>query len=135
MTPLHQVLSDSSSTSPGSDTVERAPRSDRRKTARSMQRLSVKLTATRASDSVSYLGLTENLSEGGAFIATHAPGGIGSSVDLIIGLPQQKILRVRGRVCWCRSASSDSGTAPGVGIRFERLSAEDADRIRAFAKA
>jgi uncharacterized protein (TIGR02266 family) len=117
-----------------SDTVERAPRNDRRKDVRRPHRLSVKLLATRASDPVSYLGLTENLSEGGAFIATRAPCSVGSPVDLIVGLPQQKIVRLRGRVCWRRFASSDDDTAPGLGIRFERLSTEDADRIRAFAK-
>jgi hypothetical protein len=29
----------------------------------------------------------------------------------------------------------ETGIAPGVGIRFERVSNEDADRIREFAKA
>jgi uncharacterized protein (TIGR02266 family) len=115
--------------------VDRAPRKDRRKSSRRTHRLSVKLLAALPGDAVSYMGLTENLSAGGAFIATRATCEIGSSVDLIIGLPQQKILRARGRVCWRRAASLETGIAPGVGIRFERLSEEDADRIREFAKA
>jgi uncharacterized protein (TIGR02266 family) len=135
MIPHHLGNSNSSSTSPISVPADRASGKDRRKSERRKHRLSVKLLAAPASDAVSYMGLTENLSAGGAFVATRAPWGIGSIVDLIIGLPQQKIVHARGRVCWRRSASSDSGTMPGVGIRFERVSAEDADRIREFATA
>ena len=130
MLPHHQVDSDSSSAS--SMTVAVAPRQDRRKGDRRTHRLSVKVLAARAGDAVSFMGLTENLSAEGVFVATRAPCAIGTSVDLIVGLPEQKILRVRGRVRWRRFESSHRGTPPGIGIRFERLSAEDADRIRAF---
>jgi uncharacterized protein (TIGR02266 family) len=135
MIPHHLLDSDSSSTTPMRDPVERTAPEDRRKGARRPHRLSVKLLAAETSDAASYVGLTENLSQGGAFVATRAPCGIGSAIDLIIGLPQQKIVRARARVCWRRFASSDGDTTPGVGIRFERLSAEDADRIRDVAKA
>src|SRR5688500_933521 len=104
MLPHHRVDSDSSS--PSSMTVAVAPRADRRKSDRRTHRLSVKLLTARAGDVVSFMGLTENLSEEGVFVATRAPCAIGTSVDLIVGLPEQQILRVRGRVRWRRFESS-----------------------------
>jgi uncharacterized protein (TIGR02266 family) len=131
----HQLEdSDASSTSPMSSPVDMAARPNRRRCERRHQRLSVKLFV-RTGDAVSYMGLTENLSEGGVFVATRAPWEIGTSVDLIIGLPQQKIVHAKGRVRWRRSTPDDSVVAPGVGIRLERLSLEDADRIRELVNA
>jgi uncharacterized protein (TIGR02266 family) len=95
----------------------------------------VKLVTAPADAAASYVGLTENLSEGGAFVATRAPWDIGCTVDLLIGLPHLGVVRARGTVCWRRSASVDGDQAPGVGIRFERLSRDVASRIRAAANA
>jgi len=113
---------------------DRVSRADRRKSERCSHRLSVKLHAARTGETGSYMGLTENLCEGGVFVATRAPGEVGNLVDLIIGLPEQKLVRVRGCVRWRRFESSDGRTPPGIGIRFDRLSAEDAARMREFAK-
>lgn len=145
MPPIHSGDSDSSSRSPeataaalpgdpiGPTSGTRA--CERRRAGRHPHRLSVKLLTSPAGYSASYVGLTENLSENGAFVATRAPWTIGCTIDLIIGLPHQPILRARARVCWRRTASSETGCTPGIGIRFERLSASDAARIREFAKS
>jgi uncharacterized protein (TIGR02266 family) len=134
MTPLHHGDSERSSTSPLGTPSDRAAVGDRRKIARRIDRLSVKLLAL-STEFSSYVGLTENLSEGGTFVATRAPWTVGSTVDLIIGLPHQRVIRARGTVCWRRLASIENGSAPGIGIRFERLSIDDAARIRAFAQS
>lgn len=137
MGPFHPGDSDSSSTS-SSEVAEgttSSPRIDRRKAGRHAQRLSVKLLAAREGDPSSYVGLTENLSEGGAFVATRAPWDIGSTIDLIIGLPHQGVIRARGTVCWRRSPSINGNQAPGIGVRFDRLSRDVANRIRAVASA
>ena len=111
-----------------------APQRERRQGERRAHRLSVKILTAPAGYATSYLGLTENLSEGGAFVATRAPWNIGCTVDLIIGIPQQGIVRARGTVCWRRSGSDDGGQAPGIGIRFDRLPREYARRLSAVTK-
>jgi Tfp pilus assembly protein PilZ len=134
---IHPGDSDSSSTSPAVTTpapTSGSRRIERRKLGRHAQRLSVKLV-TAPAGSASYVGLTENLSEAGAFVATRAPWDIGCAIDLIIGLPQMGIIRARGTVCWRRSASIDGDQAPGIGVRFERLSRDVANRIRTVANA
>ena len=109
-------------------------RVDRRRSERKPHRLSVKLLAPPGGEAISYLGLTENLSEGGAFIATRAPWEVGTSLEVIIGLSQQQVFHARARVRWRREAWSENGSVPGVGIRFEKISPVDTDRIREFAR-
>ncbi|MET0591928.1 MAG: PilZ domain-containing protein [Polyangiaceae bacterium] len=109
-------------------------RVERRRSERKPHRLSVKLLAPPGGEAISYLGLTENLSEGGAFIATRAPWDVGTSLEVIIGLSQQQFFHARARVRWRREAWSENGRVPGIGIRFERISPVDTDRIREFAR-
>jgi Tfp pilus assembly protein PilZ len=138
MAPVHEGDSDSSSISSIDESAARSgstPHHERRKGDRQAHRLSVKILTTPAGYAASYVGLTENLSEGGAFVATRAPWSIGCTIDLIIGLPHQGIVRARGTVCWRRSGSLDGDQAPGIGVRFERLPSDVVNRIRAIAKA
>jgi uncharacterized protein (TIGR02266 family) len=97
-------------------------------------RLEVQLEVSIASESNFYAGFTENLSEGGVFVATHTPRPLGSVVDLVIDLPGQDPIRTRGVVRWLRAYSEASDTSPGMGIRFEGLSPEDTARIHMFAE-
>jgi uncharacterized protein (TIGR02266 family) len=98
-------------------------------------RIEVTLVVTLESESNLYVGFTENLSEGGVFVATHALRKIGSAVDLVIELAQQPPIRAKGSVRWLRQYSEVNETDPGMGIRFDQLSAEDAGRLHEFAKA
>jgi uncharacterized protein (TIGR02266 family) len=111
-----------------------APSADRRRNERRPHRLSVKLLASRTGEEpVSFVGLTENLSEGGAFVATRAPWEIGATFQVIIGLSQEEFFHAKARVRWRRLPWSENGQVPGIGIRFERISPADAERIREFA--
>lgn len=137
MSPIHEGDSDSSSISPA-ETAAPAGGSthrERRKGDRRPHRLSVKILTTPAGYGMSYVGLTENLSERGAFVATRAPWSIGCTIDLIIGLPHQGIVRARATVCWRRSGSLDGEQAPGIGVRFDRLPRDVASRLREIAKS
>src|SRR6185295_8652321 len=96
------------------------------------QRVEVTVLVTMESDSNFFLGFTENLSEGGVFVATHASSEIGSSVDLVIMLADQEPIRARGKVRWLREYSEANGTVPGMGIRFDGLSPSDGRRISEF---
>jgi uncharacterized protein (TIGR02266 family) len=98
-------------------------------------RVEVMLAVSIGSESNFYAGFTENLSECGIFVATHAPLKLGSSVDLSIALPHEEPIRARGTVRWLRPYSEANETVPGMGIRFDRLSMRDAERIHEFASA
>jgi uncharacterized protein (TIGR02266 family) len=109
--------------------VERAVEQDER-----APRLEVSLAVSVASNSNFYVGFAENLSDGGIFVATHAPRPIGCSVDLVVALPDQAPIRARGTVAWLREYSEANDTVPGMGIRFDEVSPPDVTRILAFAR-
>jgi len=98
-------------------------------------RLEVRLAVNFSSESNFYLGFTENLSEGGVFVATHAPRSLGSKIDLVIALPDQEPIRAEGTVRWHRQYSESNETPPGMGVRFEYLTPLDEERVREFARS
>src|SRR5436305_3844860 len=110
-------------------------RKDRIEQERRRPRIEVTLMVTVESESNLYVGFTENLSEGGVFVATHTLRKIGSAVDLVIELAQQPAIHAKGTVRWLRHYSEVNETVPGMGIRFDHLSPEDARRLHEFAKA
>src|SRR5258706_6360049 len=97
-------------------------------------RLEVRLGVGIESESNFYIGCTENLSDGGVFVATHSLCKIGCRVDLVIALRYQEPIRAKVTVRWLRPYSEANETQPGMGIRFDSLSDEDAERIHEFAK-
>jgi uncharacterized protein (TIGR02266 family) len=104
--------------------------------ARSHRRLSLELEVSLQSDSNFYLGLTENLSNGGIFVATHLVRPVGTLVAMTLRLPNRKMpLALGGRVRWVREVSDSPDAPPGMGIEFEALSAADANAIREFLAA
>jgi uncharacterized protein (TIGR02266 family) len=98
-------------------------------------RLEVILAVSVESESNFYAGFTENLSECGVFVATHAPLEIGSTVELSLKLPENETIRARGTVRWLRPHAESSSMVPGMGVRFDRLSSHDSARIQAFCEA
>jgi uncharacterized protein (TIGR02266 family) len=99
------------------------------------RRLDVSLMVSVDSESNFYVGFTENLSDGGVFVATHAPRPIGCSVDLLVALPDQAPIRAKGTVAWLREYAETIDAAPGMGIRFDQISPEDVKRILEFGRA
>ncbi len=61
-----------------------------------------------------------NVSEGGIFIATDLPLGLGTEVHLEFHLPNlDEAIQASGRVVWCgRTETADAGTILGKGIQF-----------------
>jgi uncharacterized protein (TIGR02266 family) len=107
----------------------RAEQSD----ARRFPRHAVVLDITLSSDSHFYVGLSENLSEGGIFVATHELREPGTLLDVFFSLPDTTDpIRVLGEVRWVREYSPDGDAAPGLGVRFISLRKDDAARIQAF---
>jgi uncharacterized protein (TIGR02266 family) len=96
-------------------------------------RIQVTAAITDESESNFYVGVTEKVSGGGVFVATHALMSIGCPIDLTVLLPGEEPIRARGTVRWLRYAEAN-GTLPGMGIRFDRLSSGDVRRILKFAE-
>ncbi len=70
-------------------------------------------------------GFAENISEGGIFIATHAPFDMGEEVELTFVLAkgkkgERKKYSVVCEVCWIRP-DSGGGLPPGMGLKFKGL--------------
>ena len=74
-------------------------------------------------------GLTQDLSEGGVFIATYQLLPIGTSVSLAFELPGGHRVEARGEVRWIRGEIEDSDTRPGLGVAFTELGPEALARI------
>jgi len=94
------------------------------------------LQVTMLSEHNFFMGLSENMSEGGLFIATHQLQPIGTMVDLKFQLPMRaEPLEVRGEVRWLRPFSQDVEAPPGMGVRFVNLTPEQNELIRAFLRS
>jgi len=98
-------------------------------------RFEVSLLVGVESESNFYVGFTENLSEGGVFVATHSLKGVGAECDLMILLPDQSTICATGRVRWIRQYSGAEGTHPGMGIRFDQICERDVELIREFTRS
>jgi uncharacterized protein (TIGR02266 family) len=100
---------------------------------RRFERLSAELEVSLVSTSNFYLGFTENLSEGGLFVATYAARPLGSEIEISVRLPARTDpLVLRGTVRWHREYSATSDGYPGMGIQFDVLSEADKADIAAF---
>jgi uncharacterized protein (TIGR02266 family) len=67
-----------------------------------------------------FTGYSENISQGGLFIATDDTFELGTEVDLAFTLPGGVDVRARGEVKWHREESDD--VTAGVGISFTQIS-------------
>jgi len=80
-----------------------------------------------------YTGFSDNISEGGIFVATFDLKPVGSKVLVNFKLPNGHPVTARGTVHWVREyVPGDASAAPGMGVRFAELLAEDRRQIDAF---
>jgi uncharacterized protein (TIGR02266 family) len=85
------------------------------------------------SDSNFYAGFTEDVSEGGLFVATHLLKDVGTELTLTFTLPNEHVVTAAGVVRWLRDPHDlQSETAPGMGIQLLKLSAEDLAMVQQF---
>jgi uncharacterized protein (TIGR02266 family) len=86
------------------------------------------------SESNFYTGFTEDVSEGGLFLATVDLAPIGTEIEITFTLPDGHIVSTRGIVRWTRQARdwSDHETTAGMGIQFRELLPEDREAIQMF---
>lgn len=103
-------------------------------TRRAHGRLAVDLDVSLGSEHNFYAGLTENLSVGGVFVATHLLRGLGEAVEICVHLPDRTEVRAMGQVCWVRVFNAESDTPPGMGLRFLEIAPESRQAIETFAR-
>jgi len=82
-------------------------------------RLALHANVTMRSETNFFTAMTENISDGGVFVATLSPPAIGEIVKLQISVEGEGGIVVSGIVRWLRT-SEDGYT--GCGIQFENLS-------------
>lgn len=97
---------------------------------RQMPRLRFEVAIDLHSRSNFYTGVTENISEGGLFIATEERLPLGTEVELAFTLPAGQQIRAHGVVRWTREPAGR--LAGGIGIGFEGLSEAAYEAIGQF---
>lgn len=80
-----------------------------------------------------FVGFSGEISEGGVFIATYATLTLGALVQVLITLPGGYESTIPGVVRFVRDPM-DMESEPGVGVRFEKLTAEQRELILRFIR-
>jgi uncharacterized protein (TIGR02266 family) len=98
------------------------------------RRISVTAGVTMSSDSNIFVGLTDDISEGGIFVATYDVLPVGRKIDLEVSLPGQDApICAQAEVRWHRSVADPiSGELVGFGAKFFDISDSDQERLRDF---
>ncbi len=118
-------------TAPSADEAEEiraADQAQQRADARSVEemraahRFNLKVDVSLRSEDNFFQGFSENISEGGVFIATLAPPSTGTVVNLTLTVGDDESVGVQGVVRWIR-VNSD-GEATGCGVQFTNLSTQ-----------
>jgi uncharacterized protein (TIGR02266 family) len=100
---------------------------------RTSPRIAVAVDVSMHTEHNFYMGLTENLSEGGLFIATYDVLPLGTQLDLTLSLPGHGPLKLRCQVRWVRIYSEfTKDLAPGLGVGFLDLDEKPRSVIRSF---
>lgn len=110
----------------------RAPAGDER---RRYERHSLTAEVGLRSESNFYTGFSDDVSEGGLFIATYALLPVGAKVEVSFWLPSGHEIVTVAEVRWVRDPrrSDEHGhITPGMGVRFTELSPEHLGAIRVF---
>ena len=104
---------------------------------RKAERHDLEVSVDFESDSNFYAGLTQNISAGGLFIATHRIKKVGERIQLKFTLPgSSKPIECETEVRWIRENSSllRTDAATGMGVRFINMAPTDAQTIQKFVE-
>lgn len=98
------------------------------------ERLPIEIEVNLTSDHNFYTAFTQNVSEGGLFVATNEILPIGTVLEFSFTLaPDPSPIAVRGRVRWTREETDfTSDVPPGMGIEFIDLAPDVQRRINEF---
>lgn len=101
---------------------------------RSTPRVSLCTEISLASESNFFTGFTNDISEGGLFMATVDVMPIGTEVDVSFSLPSGHKIAAKGEVRWVRDIDElNPENFPGMGIRFTDVNSASVQAIHQFA--
>lgn len=100
------------------------------------ERAPLEIEVTLESEHNFYCGITNDISEGGVFVATYQPPEVGTIVEIELALPTSgHVFRVLGEVRWLRDVNAAcEGCPPGCGVRFVELDARAQAAIAEFVR-
>lgn len=102
---------------------------------RRQRRISLRTAVHLESDSNLYAGVTNNLSEGGLFVAATELLARGTVLDLEFSLPDGgPPIRTTGVVRWIREDLECIEEPPGMGVQFVELDERTAARLERFVE-
>ncbi len=103
---------------------------------RSHKRLSFEVEVNLTTKHNFFTGHSQNISEGGLFLATDESLPVGTPIDLTIHLPEQIPIEAPGEVRWLQNNKqfSSPGLSPGVGVAFTGLNKGDQRVLEQFIK-
>ncbi len=100
---------------------------------RASPRINIEADIGFQSDTNFFMGFTEDISEGGLFIATYDTRNIGSVLSINFTLPDGHLVSAEGIVRWVREYNEVTpDIMPGMGIQFDNLPDEDKESIHRF---
>jgi uncharacterized protein (TIGR02266 family) len=94
--------------------------------------LNTEVVLSLTSESTLWLGFSQDIAEGGVFVATYQHPPLGAPMELELQFPDRE-LKVKGVVHWARPAQAGDDLPAGVGVRLTNLSADDAKVLHTFA--
>ncbi len=98
-------------------------------------RVRMAVDVTMHTESHFYAGLSQNISEGGLFIATYEHLALGTPLELTVSLPSQPPITIKGEVRWVREATEFTADfSPGVGVAFSDLPEDEKTLIESFLR-
>jgi len=83
---------------------------------RRSQRVAFHAAVSVASDTNFFTALSENVSEGGVFLATYSPPGVGEVITMRVEVDGVGAIDVEGTVRWVRF--DEEGCPSGCGVQF-----------------
>ena len=113
-----------------SDEADRVSRPSWNGDRRSSPRIAIEAELGFESETNFFNGFSEDLSDGGLFIATYNVLPIGREIIVKFGLPEGREITTEARVVWVREPHGD--VSPGMGVQFLDLDEEDHAAILRF---
>ena len=99
---------------------------------RVFSRIQLEVEVTLRNENTFFTGFSENISEGGLFVATEAPWEIGERIEFSLSLMGGEVRTHHGVVRWVRPANSSGGLPAGMGVQFVDLTPQENEAIQSF---
>lgn len=99
---------------------------------RVFKRVAMEVQVDLRSENTFFTGFSENISEGGLFVATEMQYRNGDILEVSLGLMGKAPRPFRGVVRWSRPGVARGGLPAGVGLQFVDLNEEDRQYLQDF---